>query len=51
MFRRIKPEFDDKKVEELLKNKGIMGLQMGLFESSLEGATIRVGDPVYAALL
>jgi len=48
----LKPEFDDDRVKGLLKNKGIMGLQMGLHESTqLENLRIKVGDPVYVALL
>jgi hypothetical protein len=41
----------DKKLQEVLKNKGIMGLRLGLYLPAGEGAVVKVGDPVYAALL
>lgn len=43
--------FADRKLAELLKNKGIMGLRLGLYLPAGEGATIKVNDPIYAALL
>lgn len=36
-------------VDALVKNQGIIGLQLGLFDG--EGKCIKVGDPVYAAVL
>lgn len=39
----------DAKVDALVKNQAIIGLQLGLFEG--EGRPLKVGDPVYAAVL
>jgi len=41
----------DKRLEEVLKNKGIMGLRLGLYLPAGEGHVVKAGDPVYAALL
>lgn len=41
----------NKQLHELLKMKGVMGLRLGLYLPAGEGATISVGDSVYAALL
>lgn len=43
-------------VREMLKNRGVMGLRLGLYDNcevndNREGAVVSVGDPVYAALL
>ncbi|ODM96331.1 Mitochondrial amidoxime-reducing component 1 [Orchesella cincta] len=47
----LSDEFADKQLAELLKNKGIMGLRLGLYLPAGEGAVLNAGDPVYAALL
>jgi hypothetical protein len=39
----------DEKVDTLVKGQGIIGLQLGLFHGG--GQSVKVGDPVYAAVL
>jgi len=39
----------DNVLDKLLKNEGILGIQMGLYRGN--GASVKVGDPVYAAVL
>jgi len=41
----------DQRLHGVLKNKGVMGLRLGLYLPAGEGAVISAGDPVYAALL
>lgn len=41
----------DKVLGKHLKNKGLMGLRIGLHSASTEGTVINVGDSVYTALL
>lgn len=48
---KLIPDFGNDTTKNLLKNRGIMGVQMGLLDRSYEGKTIKVGDPVYVALL
>lgn len=48
---KVNEGFDDKRLTELLQNKGIMGLRLGHYLPAGEGAVVNVGDPVYAALL
>jgi len=36
-------------VDRLVKNQGIIGTQFGLFSGA--GKTIKIGDPVYTAVL
>ena len=44
----MKRSFADETVDRLVKNQGVIGLQLGLFK---DGSPIKVGDPVYAAAL
>jgi hypothetical protein len=39
----------DEKTDTLVKNQAVLGVQFGLLEG--EGRSIKVGDPVYAAVL
>jgi len=41
----------DERLKDVLKNKGIMGLRLGLYLPAGEGHVIKTGDPIYAALL
>jgi len=48
---QISKQVADERLQQVLKNKGIMGLRLGLYLAASEGAVINAGDPVYAALL
>lgn len=41
--------YGDETVDKLVRNQAVIGLQLGLLDG--EGLSIRVGDPVYAAVL
>lgn len=47
----ISDQVQDKRLTEVLQNKGIMGLRLGMYLPAGEGDVISTGDPVYAALL
>jgi len=51
VFFSIKRDFGDQGVAKLVKKMAIMGTHMGLFNNRDEELDIKVGDPVYAALL
>jgi len=46
---KLSRSYGNEKVDELVGNQAVIGAQLGLLSG--EGETIRVGDPVYAAVL